>query len=137
MYGKIENGKLIQPPKTLNTSNGLICNFNQNVEAMESEGYTNFDDTMVSKYFAGLAEIQDGQVIEKPVNPKELILADLARYYSQQDPFLQAQFEPTRVKFVEAYLADDSEKINALLNSPYIPEYLSGIVSEIKRIAGI
>lgn len=60
VYAKIENGQLIT---AYNGYNGII-GFAGNVELMLANGFAGYDEEIISKYFAGQAEIQGNQLVD-------------------------------------------------------------------------
>jgi len=85
-YAKIENGKLITAK-------------NEPIEVLEEKGFLSFDEILVAKYFAGLAYIQNGELIEdieKIANQEQQ--AKILALQTQIDEFdkkrIRAGFEP-------------------------------------------
>lgn len=60
VYAKIENGQLIT---AYNGYNG-ITGFADNIEIMTANGFNPYDEEIISKYFAGMAIIQKGKLID-------------------------------------------------------------------------
>lgn len=60
VYAKIENGQLITG---YNGYNGII-GLADDVDLMTANGFKPFDDDLVSKYFASMAIIQKGKLID-------------------------------------------------------------------------
>lgn len=58
MYVKIENNEIIYPLQNKETENGLICNYWEDKEMLEADGFQDYTDEQIQELITPIEEIE-------------------------------------------------------------------------------